>query len=299
MESKPKVLVILGPTATGKSDLAVQLAKKFNGEVVSADSRQIYKGMNLGTGKITKKEMQGVKHHMLDVVKPNTRFSVAQYQKQASKKIQEIVSKNKLPIIAGGTGFYIDSVTKNIKLPEVPPNKKLREKLEKHSAEKLFKKLANLSPRRAKNIDKNNKVRLIRAIEIATELGDIPDIVEMTSPYDFVFIGLDIADEILKSKIAHRLEKRLKAGMVREVQKLRKAGISWKRLESFGLEYREIARFLQKKISKLEMIENLKNDIWHYVKRQRTWFKRNKDIKWFEPKEISKITKRVKSYLFE
>jgi tRNA dimethylallyltransferase len=294
---KPKVLVILGPTATGKSNLAVTLAKKFNGEVISADSRQVYKGMNLGTGKITKHEMQGVKHHMIDVVKPQTRFSVSQYQKNASKKIQDTIKNKKLPIIVGGTGFYIDSVTKNIKLPEVPPNKKLREKLEKHTPEKLFEKLKKLSPKRAKNIDKHNKVRLIRAIEIATELGDIPDIIEMASPYDFIFIGLDIANEILKSKIVARLEKRLKMGMVREVQKLHKSGVSWKRLESFGLEYKHITHYLQKKISKIQMIENLKNDIWHYVKRQRTWFKRNKNIKWFKPTEISKIIKETKNFL--
>ena len=291
---KLKILVILGPTATGKSDLAVSLAKKFNGEVVSADSRQIYKGMNLGTGKITKKEMLGVKHHMLDIVSPKKQYSVSDYKKLAEKEIEKIIKAGKLPIICGGTGFYIDSIIKNISLPEVPANKKLRVNLSNKSAEVLFKMLQKLSPTRAKNIDAKNKVRLIRAIEISKTLGNVPEIIELPSKYNSLLIGLDMPDEILKKRIALRLEKRIKLGMLREVQKLHTSGVSWKKLESFGLEYREISLFLQKKISREQMVENLKNDIWHYVKRQRTWFKRNKDIEWFEPREKNKISKVVK-----
>ena len=187
--NKPKVLIILGPTATGKSDVAVDIAKKFsayggsaagrNGaEIISADSRQVYKGMDLGSGKITKKEMRGIPHYLLDVVKPNTIFSVSKYKQLAEKAIKKIIAKNKLPIIVGGTGFYIDSISKNIELPEVKPNKKLRKRLEKKSAEELFTMLKKLSPTRAKNIDRYNKVRLIRAIEIAKTLGTIPKIKE-------------------------------------------------------------------------------------------------------------------------
>ncbi len=289
----PKIIVILGPTATGKSDVAVQIAQKFsarggsafggNGaEIISADSRQVYRGMDLGSGKITKKEMGGITHHLLDVASPNTLFSVVKYKKQAEKEIEKIFSKNKTPIICGGTGFYIDSIVKNITLPEVKLNKKLRQKLEKYSAEKLFEILKKLSPARAKNIDKYNKVRLIRAIEIAKELGDVPEIKEEPSKYNFVFIGLDTKDNILKKRIEKRLLKRIKLGMIEEIFRLHKQGVSWKRLESFGLEYRQTALYLQKKITREQMIENLKNEIWHFVKRQRTWFKRNKHIIWLD-----------------
>jgi tRNA dimethylallyltransferase len=294
---KPKIIVVLGPTATGKSDVAVQLAKKFNGEIISADSRQVFKGMNLGSGKITKKEMSGIPHYLLDVAKPNTLFSVAKYKELADEAIEKITYKGKTPIICGGTGFYIDSIVKNITLPEVKLNKKLRAKLEKYSAEKLFEMLKKLSPTRSKNIDKFNKVRLIRAIEIAKTLGDIPEIVEGPKKYDFILIGLDTKDNILKERIEKRLLKRIKLGMINEISRLHKQGVGWKRLESFGLEYRQTALYLQNIITKDQMIDNLKNDIWHFVKRQRTWFKRNKNIKWFEPKQLTQIIKKVKNFI--
>lgn len=291
---KQKIIVVLGPTATGKSDIAVALAKKFNGEIISADSRQVFVGMNLGSGKITKKEMLGIPHHLLDIIKPNTIFSVAKYKKLAEKSIEGVLSRGKTPIICGGTGFYIDSIIKNISLPEVPPDKKLRNRLTKISNEKLLETLKKLSPTRAKNIDIHNKVRLIRAIEIARALGEIPKIIEKPQKYEFILIGLDTKDNILKERIERRLLKRIKLGMINEVSKLHKQGVSWKRLESFGLEYREVAKYLQGKINKTQLVENLKNDIWHFVKRQRTWFKRNKDIKWIDPKDKSKILTLVK-----
>jgi len=305
---KSKVIVILGPTATGKSDISVQIAKKFsaqggsalggNGaEIISADSRQVYKGMDLGSGKITKKEMMGIPHRLLDIISPKTFFSVVKYKKLAEKEIKKIIAKNKIPIICGGTGFYIDSIVKNITLPEVKLNRKLRQKLEKYSAEKLYEILKKLSPTRAKNIDKHNKVRLIRAIEIAKTLGNIPKIKESPNKYNFLLIGLDTTDKILKERIHIRLFARIRAGMINEVKRLHKQKISWKRLESFGLEYRQTALYLQNKITKAQMIENLKNNIWHFVKRQRTWFKRDKNIKWFEPKQITPIIKSVKNFI--
>ncbi len=282
MTIKPKIIVILGPTSSGKSDVAVSVAKKFNGEIISADSRQVYKGMDLGTGKITKKEMLGIPHHLLDVANPKTIFSVEKYKKLAEKKIDGILKKNKTPIICGGTGFYIDSIVKNILLPQVKPNKKLRKELENKSAEQLFKILQKLSPSRAQNIDSKNKVRLIRAIEIAKALGNVPEVKELPSKYEFILIGIDLPDEILKERIKTRLQKRLKAGMLKEVQNLNKDGVSWKRLESFGLEYRNCALFLQNKINKEQMIQNIEKESFQYVKRQRTWFKRNKEINWFK-----------------
>ncbi|MDD4803681.1 MAG: tRNA (adenosine(37)-N6)-dimethylallyltransferase MiaA [Candidatus Pacebacteria bacterium] len=291
--NKPKIIVVLGPTATGKSDLAVNIAKKlgrtkmggYNGEIISADSRQVFKGMDLGSGKITKKEMLGIPHHLLDIVKPSTFFSMAKYKELADKKIKEIISKGKTPIICGGTGYYIDSVVKNIVLPEVKLNLKYRKELEKKSTEKLFELLKKLSPERAKTIDKNNKVRLMRALEIAKELGSVPVVIEKPSEYDFIFIGLDTKDQILKDRIALRLIKRIKIGMIKEIQRIHDEGTTWKRLESFGLEYKNTALFLQNKITKEEMIDNLNREIWQFVKRQRTWFKRNKQIAWFDIKD--------------
>ena len=308
MNLKPKIIVVLGPTATGKSDIAVQIAEKLsaqggsalggNGaEIISADSRQVYKGMDLGSGKITKKEMLGIPHHLLDVVNPKTFFSVVKYKELTEKAIEKIISKGKTPIICGGTGFYIDSIVKNIELPKVELNKKLRQKLEKLSAEKLFEMLEKLSPSRSKNIDKFNKVRLIRAIEIAKTLGEIPKLIEKQNKFDFIFIGLDTNDAILKERIAIRLIKRIELGMIKEIERLHKQSVSWKRLESFGLEYRQTAFFLQKKITKNEMINNLNNEIWHFVKRQRTWFKRNKQIKWFKPEEIKSILRLINTKL--
>ena len=165
-----KIVVILGQTATGKSEIAIKLAKKFGGEIISADSRQIYKGLNIGSGKVTKKEMSDVPHHILSIVSPKKTFSVAEWQEKTKKIIVEIDSRGKLPIICGGTGFYIQSIVENVALPEVPPNKKLREKLENKTAGELVKILKKLDQKILKTIDTKNPVRLIRAIEIATEL---------------------------------------------------------------------------------------------------------------------------------
>ncbi|MCX6747919.1 MAG: tRNA (adenosine(37)-N6)-dimethylallyltransferase MiaA, partial [Candidatus Nomurabacteria bacterium] len=182
---KPKVIVILGATSTGKSDLAVLLATtifKKKAEIISADSRQVYKGLDLGTGKITKKEMRGIPHHLLDVVNPKKTFTVTEFKKLADKKIKQILVRGNVPILCGGTGFYIDTVVNNVVFPEVPPNEELRKKLEQKNKEELFEILEKLDQQRAKDIkDKNelnNKVRLIRAIEIATSLGNVPKITE-------------------------------------------------------------------------------------------------------------------------
>ncbi|MCF7833894.1 MAG: tRNA (adenosine(37)-N6)-dimethylallyltransferase MiaA [Candidatus Pacebacteria bacterium] len=282
MKTKQKVIVILGQTATGKSDLAVAIAKKIDGEVISADSRQVYKGLNIGSGKITKKEMRGVHHHMLDIVNPKNTFSVSQFKDMAEKKIIDILKRGKTPILCGGTGFYIDAITKNTIFPEVPPNKNLRKKLEKETTEQLFKQLQKLDSARAKNIDSKNKVRLIRSIEIALFLGKVPKIPKQKAKYNFQKIGLYLPKNLLEDKIKNRLSKRIKKGMLAEVKNLHTKGVSWNRLESFGLEYKYIALYLQKKLTKHEMLTKLETEIYHYAKRQWTWFKRDQDVLWFE-----------------
>lgn len=278
---KPKIIVILGPTATGKSSLAVKLAKKLKGEIISADSRQVYKTLDIGTGKISKKEMRGVPHHLLDVVNPKVRFSVTKYQTLANKALEQVIKKGKIPIICGGTGFYIDAITKGVIFPEVPPNKKLRRELEDKSADELLKILNKLDKNRATNIDNKNKVRLIRAIEIAKHLGKVPKIKEKESSYDFIKIGLTLDRDELRKKIEKRIKKMFRDGLLKEIARLKKAGVTDKRLREFGFEY-------YNPTIESVIIGNVK-----YSKRQMTWFKRDKEIKWFSPSQEKDIEKYI------
>lgn len=276
-----KMIIILGPTSCGKSDLAVQIAKKFNGEIISADSRQVYKGMDIGSGKITKKEMRGIPHHLLSIASPKRNFSANRFQKLAQKEIKKIWRKNKLPIICGGTAFYIDSLLGDIQISPVKPNLELRKKLEKLSAEKLFNKLKKMDPKRAKNIDRKNKRRLIRAIEIAMSNIDTKKEKEkFISKNNYLKIGIKKLPDELKKRIKHRLNLRLKKGMIDEVKNLKKFGLSWQRIDNFGLEYRFVSRYLRGIITKKEMIDKILSESWKFVKRQMTWWKRDHNINW-------------------
>lgn len=311
MSEKNKIIVILGPTASGKSDLAVKLAKKFNGEIISADSRQVYKGLDIGTGKITKKEMRGVKHHLLDVISisrlrsgQKKQFTAAQFVKSTNGAIGQIVDSKKVPIICGGTGFYIDALLGDKQIPEVAPNLKLRQKLEKKTTEELFEILKKLDPKRAVNIDRYNPRRLIRAIEICESLGKVPKLVDNNQnlefrKYEILKIGIKPEEKEIKERIYKRLIARVKKGMMREAEKLHEQGLSWKRMMELGLEYKYLALFLQNKLSKPEFINQLNSAIWHYAKRQITWWKRDKNIRWFKPKEFSKIEKVVKKFILD
>jgi len=295
---KQRMLVILGPTASGKSDLAVDLARKFGGEIISADSRQVYRGLNIGTGKITKSEMRGVMHHLLDVASPRNSFTAADFKKKAERAIADIAQRGKLPILCGGTGFYIQSIVDNIAYPKVPPNRAFRACLARKSAQELFTMLKKLDARRAREIDRHNTHRLIRAIEIANELGSVPHLeARLPSGYNVLQIGIKTDDKILKEKIYKRLLARIKQGMINEAKNLHKKGLSWKRMEGLGLEYRFLAQFLRGKITKDGMIEKLNTAIWQYARRQKTWFKRDKRIKWFMLNECKKIEKEVEKFL--
>lgn len=275
------LIVILGPTASGKSEIAVRLARKFNGEIISADSRQVYKGMDIGTGKITKKEMRGIPHYLLDIASPKRKFTVAQYQKRALRAIKRIQQKNKVPIIVGGTGFYIDAVIKGPVIPKVKPDWRLRASLEKLTTDQLSSRLKKIDPIRARGIDKKNRRRLIRALEIVIKTKKpVPTLKKKQPPFDILTLGIKRSRQELKKLIKTRLSKRLKKGMVAEVKRLRKSGVSWKRLEEFGLEYRWIGHLLQGKINREELIEKLQKEIQHYTKRQMTWFRRNKKTHW-------------------
>lgn len=296
--ARPKILVVLGPTAVGKSDMAVAIARQFNGEIISADSRQVYVGMDIGTGKITKKEMHGIPHHLLDVLSPTAkkRFTVTDFQALAYEAIDDILKRGKLPIVCGGTGFYIQSIVDGTVLPDVPVNPALRKKLTLKSSDALVKILSKLDKNRLKHIHVNNKIRLIRAIEIATMLGKVPP-VKKEPRYETLQIGLDVADKDLQSKISKRIAARMKKGMLREAVKLHKAGLSYKKMREFGLEYRHMANLLEKNVSKQEFVALLEFNIRDYARRQRAWFIRDKRIKWFKPTELKAITKEVRKYL--
>lgn len=294
----PKVIVIGGPTATGKTDIAIELALLFNGEIVNADSRQVYRGLDIGSAKVRTQEMKGVPHHLLDVADPATeQFSVAEYQKQAQHVLAEIVSRNTIPIICGGTGFYIDTVIYHQQFPEIAPNPKLRDELDGYTSEELFAILTKKDSRRARQIDPHNKVRLIRALEIIEVLGSVPESSRHT-PYDVLYLCLELDKETHYQYIEERIHTRMEQGMLEEVINLHKQGVSYETLERFGLEYRYLAYVLQNKMSKEDALRELAMKTKSFVKRQYTWFKKHEDIIWFDPRhEKDALITTVRSFL--
>ena len=291
-----KIIVIVGPTSSGKSELAVEIAKKIKGEVISADSRQIYKNLDIGTGKITKKEMKGVPHHLLDIISPKKNFTVSQYQKIALKKIKNIWKRGKIPIICGGTGFYIQALIDGIILPKAGQNPKLREKLEKLETEKLFKLLKKKDPRRTKNIDPYNRRRLIRALEIVHALGKVPPLRKNPLPAKTLFIGLQKTKNELEKNIEKRIKQWLRKGLLKEVEKLlKKIKLPQKRFKELGLVYIWALKLYKKEINREEFINSLKKELLKYAKRQMTWFKKDKRIIWIKDK--SEIDKLLKNFL--
>lgn len=279
LKDLPKIIIILGPTATGKSELGVTLAIEFNGEIISADSRQVYKGMDIGTNKITKKEMHGIPHHLLNVASPRRNFNAARFQKYAVLAIKKIIKKNKLPIIVGGSPFYIYSVADGWVFPNSKKDPLLRRKLNRKSPNELIKILEEIDFDYAQKIDSSNPRRIIRAIEIAKELGKVPNLKKQPL-FNPIFIGLSLPAPLLRNKIEKRLRIRIEKGLIDEVARLQKNGLSWRRLENFGLEYRWVAFYLQRKISREEMEKGIIKDSMKLVKNQMNWFKKDKRIKW-------------------
>ncbi|MDQ1284329.1 MAG: tRNA dimethylallyltransferase [Patescibacteria group bacterium] len=329
-----KIIVILGPTSSGKSDIAIKLAKKFNGEIISADSRQIYRGLDIGTGKVTgghspvipsassgralsaaqalskqAKDLarrkvfisEGIPHYMVSIISPRTNFSAAQFKKKTNKIIANILKRGKLPIICGGTGFWIKAIVDNVTYPEVKPDWVLRNQLRNKTAEELFGTLKKIDPQRAESIDQNNPVRLIRAIEICKALGNVPVIpvgaIHESPLQNILQIGISLPKEKLHENIKKRLQQRFETGMIEEVKKLHyKNKISWKRLESFGLGYSLIPKYIRGEIkSEEELFERIYQAEKNYAKRQMTWFQKDKRIIWLERYED--IKKEVLSFL--
>lgn len=284
------LIVIVGPTGSGKSDLAIKLAKKCNGEIVSADSRQVYKGLDLGSGKVTKKERKEVVHHLLDVAPPGRRFTVAQFKKKADTAIRDIWKRGKIPFLVGGSHLYVKAVIEGYDVPEVKPDPKLRKDLEGHSLENLLKLLKLFDPATYTRIDKKNPRRVIRALEIIYHTGKPIPALRKTSSYDTLILGIDVPRDELYGRIDDRVDRRVKKGMIAEVRNLIKKGVSKKWLKSLGLEYRFLTEYLKGRMTKHEALEKLKNATHDFARRQLTWYRKEKRITWIRSiKEAEKI----------
>lgn len=294
---KPKIVVIVGPTASGKTGLSIAIAKEFNGEVISSDSRQVYKGLDIGTEKVTTGEMEGVAHHLLDVVEPSIVYTATDYKRDATKVTEDIFVRGHLPIIAGGTFFYVDTFLGRISTPEVPPNPELREELEKLTASELYKRLETLDPKRAANIDPHNHRRLMRSIEVADALGTVPPQEESECPYDLLMIGIETDRKELRARIRARAQEALTKGLVEETQALLNDEVSRERLSEIGLEYRIIMEYMDGDLTDEELIQKLEEKNWQYAKRQLTWLRRDESIEWFEREDIESIFSRVREFL--
>ncbi len=286
---------MVGPTASGKSALAVRLARQFNGEIISADSRQVYRGLDIGSGKLEVGKRGGIKHHLLDVASPKRTFTAARYKKLAEQAIKDIVRRGRLPILCGGTGFYIDALLGHVTIPPVPPNIKLRRQLDKLDDRQLFEKLETLDSARAKNIDRHNRRRLIRAIEVAINTKGSPwgsKDCPLDWNYQWLMLGIKLDPDKLRNKINTRLKSRINHGLIAEVKRLRRNGLTWARLEALGLDYRLVARYLRKLLTKEQMIRELETASWQYAKRQTTWWKRDRTIQWVKNyREAERLTK--------
>jgi tRNA dimethylallyltransferase len=296
---KPKVITIVGPTASGKTALSISLATQFNGEVISADSRQVYRGMDLGTGKVTTEEMAGIPHHLLDIADPAIdTYTGADFVHDASVAITDITEHGHVPIIAGGTFFYLDLLRGLRSSAPVPPNETLRTELETKSTEELSALLTTRDPRRAASIDHDNRRRLIRALEIVDGMGSVPETTVADSLHDVLMLGIDVPIEMLNERIHRRITDRIDQGMIEEIANLHSKGVSYERMASFGLEYRSAASFLQGHISKDEMVTELAAKTRQFAKRQRLWLKNDPSIIWLPfPVNTENAVKHVEEFL--
>ncbi len=271
------LLVVLGPTASGKTELAVRLAGMIGGEIISADSRQVYRGMDLGTGKDLSQYGTGetiIPCHLIDILDPNDEFSVFDYQWRFTRCFQEITARARVPLLVGGTGLYLDAVIRGYRMPAVPENGNLREELKGEEIESLRRRFLASSSEVHNTTDLLERKRLIRAIEIAEFTRQHPPQTAAPLPLFPLIIGIHCEREDLRGRITARLHSRLAAGLIDEVRSLHERGVGWERIDSFGLEYRYIARYLQGGISRDEMIRTLNTRIHQFAKRQETWFRR-------------------------
>ncbi len=282
---KPRLIVLLGATASGKSSLGIELASRFAGEIVSADSRQVYRGLDLGTAKVTREEQAQVPHHLLDVVDPNETYTVADFQRQAIAAINDILARGHQPFLVGGSPHYIQVVVDNLEMPHIPPQPELRARLESQPLMELVEELEKLDPQAAAAIDRNNPRRVVRALEVClisgrpfSEQRGVPN-----SLYQSLILGISWPRPQLYQRIDQRVDERFQQGMIQEVRDLLAAGISHERLEALGLEYRFISRYLRGEYtSEVEMAQKLKYAIHDFTRRQLTWFRKEARILWLD-----------------
>ena len=284
-ENRPHLVVILGPTASGKSTLGITLALHFNGEIVSADSRQVYRGLDIGTAKVTAEEQALIPHHLIDVADVRETFTVSQFQQQAIAAIDDILARGRQPFLVGGSPHYIQAVVDNLHIPSIPPQPALRAELAARPLSELLAQLEALDPQSAAVIDRNNPRRVIRALEVCLISGrTFSEQRRMADPlYESLLLGIEWPREVLYKRIDTRVDERMQQGMVQEVRNLLEQGISHERLEALGLEYRFISRWLRGEFpSEGEMVQRLKYAIHDFTRRQLTWFRKDKRILWVE-----------------
>lgn len=288
------MIILTGPTAVGKTALSIQLAKAINGEIISADSMQVYKGMDIGTAKITKEEMQGVKHYLIDVLSPMEDFNIVKFQSLAKEAMEEIYSNGKIPIVAGGTGFYIQSLVYDIDFKENDGDKSIRESLEKEAlligAEAMHEKLRAVDETSANEIHANNMKKVIRALEFFYQTGEPiskhnESERKKESPYNFCYFVLNQSRDILYERINKRIDKMLEMGLLNEVEILKEKGYDKSLVSMQGLGYKEILDYFSGDLTLEEAIYILKRDTRHFAKRQITWFKREKEVIWIQKED--------------
>ena len=286
---KIPLIILTGPTAVGKTAISIELAKDLNAEIISADSMQLYKYMDIGSAKVTKEEMDGIKHYMIDEVTPDFPFSVSEFQKRSNEYIKEIDSKGKKVLITGGTGLYLNSLIYNMDFAKSNANNELREKLEKeleeHGIDYMHEKLKSLDSEAASRIHKNNTKRVIRALEVCLDgkkMKDFSNDLEYNENYEPIIIVLNRDRDVLYDRINKRVDIMINSGLVEEVKKLLSLGYNKDLISMQGIGYKEIVKYLEGEYTLDEAIEIIKRDSRRYAKRQITWFKRYKDSKWFD-----------------
>jgi len=300
---KQPLLIIAGPTASGKTALSVELAKRLNGEIISADSMQVYRGMDIGTAKVTSEEMQGVPHHLIDILEPHEEWNVMEFCRLAAEKIDEIASRGRLPILAGGTGFYIHALAYGAEFEE-ETKCKVREQLEKRSDEDLYEYLQQVDPASCETIHMNNRKRVIRALEYYEQTGNRMSelnarLKEKEAVYDLCFLVLDLDRAVLYERIDRRVDIMLEQGLVDEVRGLRDAGYHREMVSMKGLGYKEILAYLDGEISLEEAVYVLKRDTRHFAKRQLTWMRREKDVTFLEREPVETLVERAEKVVTE
>ncbi|MBP3879489.1 MAG: tRNA (adenosine(37)-N6)-dimethylallyltransferase MiaA [Lachnospiraceae bacterium] len=304
--TKIPLIVVAGPTAAGKSECAVELARRIDGEIISADSMQVYRYMDIGSAKITLEEMMGIPHHMIDVADPSESFDVARFKEMAKACIEEIHARGRIPILCGGTGFYIQAVTRDIDFTDTTADTEYRKELlayaETNGTEALHRKLAEVDPSAAEQIHPNNLKRVIRALEFFRETGNrISDHNEAEkqreTPYDLLFFVISEARETLYDRIDRRVDFMMEEGLLDEVAYLRAMGLTREMVSMQGLGYKEMLDVLDEKISYDEGVRILKRDTRHFAKRQLTWFRREKDALWIDRADFGGDSIKIAEYL--